>query len=196
MRNVVYALLPICCYSVWLFGFSALALIVTTTGACVLIEHLSCRMAGRETSVGDFSVVITGILLGLTLPPGLPLWMAVVGAFIAVAPGKMIFGGLGFNVFNPALVGRAFLQAAFPVAITTYTPALAMHRFAEFIPTTLAIPFLKAAPLKDWIAQRSRGWLYRRDAADAAEIRTRRDRSLDAVPRRTRADRAAKLPRF
>jgi electron transport complex protein RnfD len=153
MRNVVYALLPMCLYSVWLFGISAAALIATTTAACVLIEHLSCRMAGRETSIGDFSVVITGILLGLTLPPGLPLWMGVVGAFIAVAPGKMIFGGLGFNVFNPALVGRAFLQAAFPSMITSYTPALALHRFTEFIPTSLAIPFLKAAPIKDWIAQ-------------------------------------------
>jgi len=145
MRNVVYALLPICCYSVWLFGISALALILTTTGSCVLVEYLSCRMAGRESTVSDFSVVITGILLGLTLPPALPLWMAALGAFIAVAPGKMIFGGLGFNVFNPALVGRAFLQAAFPVAITTYTRPLLLHRFAEFIPSSLATPFLKAA---------------------------------------------------
>jgi electron transport complex protein RnfD len=153
MRNVVYALLPMCFYAVWLFGVSAAALIVTTTGACLLVEHLSCRMSGRETTIGDFSVVITGMLLGLTLPPGLPLWMAAVGAFIAVAPGKTIFGGLGFNVFNPALVGRAFLQAAFPAAITAYTPALALNRFSEFIPTSLAIPFLKAAPLKDWIAQ-------------------------------------------
>jgi electron transport complex protein RnfD len=78
MRNVVYALLPICCYSIWLFGISALALLATTTGACVLIEYISCRMAGRESSIGDFSVTITGILLGLTLPPGLPLWMAAV----------------------------------------------------------------------------------------------------------------------
>ena len=153
MRNVVYALLPVCGYSVWLFGISALALIATTTAACVAIEHLSCRMSGRATSIGDFSVVITGMLLGLTLPPGLPVWMGVVGAFIAVAPGKMLFGGLGFNVFNPALVGRAFLQAAFPVAITTYTPALALHRFLEFIPSTLAFPLLKAAPVTQWITQ-------------------------------------------
>jgi electron transport complex protein RnfD len=152
MRNVVYALLPICCYAVWLFGISALVLLITTTVSCALVEHLSCRLAGRETSIGDFSVVITGMLLGLTLPPGLPLWMCVVGACIAVGPGKMIFGGLGFNVFNPALVGRAFLQAAFPAAMTSYTPAMAIHRFAEFIPTSLAIPFLKAAPIKDWMA--------------------------------------------
>lgn len=153
MRNVVYALLPICAYSVWLFGISALVLIAATTAACVLTEHIICRISGKASSVTDFSVVITGVLLGLILPPGFPLWMAVVGAFIAVAPGKMLFGGLGFNAFNPALVGRAFLQAAFPVAITAYTPALAMHRFTELIPSTLAWPLMKAAPLGGWIAK-------------------------------------------
>src|ERR1019366_3413271 len=89
----------------------------------------------------------------LTLPPGLPVWMGALGAFIAVGPGKMLFGGLGFNVFNPALVGRAFLQAAFPVAITAYTPARAWGRFGEFIPSTLAWPFMKAAPVADWITR-------------------------------------------
>jgi Na+-translocating ferredoxin:NAD+ oxidoreductase subunit D len=153
MRNVVYALLPVCAYAVWLFGASALALIATSTSACMLTEYFFCKISGRESSLGDFSVVITGLLLGLILPPGFPLWMAAVGAFIAVGPGKMLFGGLGFNVFNPALVARAFLQAAFPVAIMGYTPALALHRFAEFIPTTFALPLIKAQPLTDWIAR-------------------------------------------
>jgi electron transport complex protein RnfD len=153
MRNVVYALLPLCAYAIWLFGLSALALLTTTTAACVLTEHILCRLSSKPTSVGDFSVVITGVLLGLILPPGFPLWMAAVGAFIAVAPGKMLFGGLGFNAFNPALVGRAFLQAAFPVAITSYTPALALHRFTEFVPSTLAWPLMKAPPLTDWITK-------------------------------------------
>ena len=67
-------------------------------------------------------MAITGLLYGLTLPPGLPLWMVAVGGVVAVALGKSLFGGLGFNVFNPALVGRAFLQAAFPVAMTTWSP--------------------------------------------------------------------------
>ena len=79
--------------------------------------------------------------------------MAAVGGFIAIAPGKLLFGGLGFNLFNPALVARAFLQAAFPVAITTYTPALARGRFLEFIPSTLAWPFLKAPAVLDWVAR-------------------------------------------
>jgi Na+-translocating ferredoxin:NAD+ oxidoreductase subunit D len=153
MLNVVYALLPICAYSVWIFGLSALALLATTTAVCLATEHFFCKMSDRESSIGDFSVVITGLLLGLILPPGFPLWMGAVGAFIAVGPAKMLFGGLGFNVFNPALVARAFLQAAFPVAIMGYTPALALHRFTEFIPTSFAIPLIKAAPLTDWIAR-------------------------------------------
>jgi electron transport complex protein RnfD len=153
MRNVVYALLPLCAYAIWLFGISALALIATTTATCVLTEHIFCRLSNKRTTVGDFSVTITGLLLGLVLPPGMPLWMAVVGGFIAVGPGKMLFGGLGFNAFNPALVGRAFLQAAFPVAITSYTPVLAMHRFTHWIPSSLAWPLMKAAPLGDWIAK-------------------------------------------
>ncbi|MDE3197968.1 MAG: RnfABCDGE type electron transport complex subunit D [Acidobacteriota bacterium] len=151
MSNVVYALLPICAYSVWLFGLSAIALIATTTIACLATEHLFCRASGTASSIGDFSAVITGLLLGLTLPPAFPLWMAAIGGFIAIGPAKMLFGGLGFNVFNPALVGRAFLQAAFPVAIESYTPANAFHRFTEFIPTTFSIPLIKAAPLTDWI---------------------------------------------
>jgi len=153
MRNVVFALLPICAYSVWLFGLSALALLVTTTGACLAAEHFFCKLSGRESSLSDWSAAITGLLLGLILPPGFPLWMAAVGSFIAIAPGKMLFGGIGFNVFNPALVARAFLQAAFPVAIMGYTPALPLRRFAEFIPTTFAIPLIKAASLVDWIAK-------------------------------------------
>jgi len=150
MRNVIYALLPICVYAIWLFGLSALALLVTTTASCVFTEQWICRMSGRESSIGDLSAAITGLLLGLILPPGFPLWMAAAGGFIAIAPAKMLFGGLGFNVFNPALVARAFLQAAFPVAITAYTPALALHRFVELIPSTLAIPLMKAQSIVAW----------------------------------------------
>lgn len=130
MRAVVMALLPLCAYSVWTFGLSALALIVVTTAACLAFDR-------------DYSAAITGILLALTLPPGFPLWMAAIGGLIAIGPAKLLFGGLGFNLFNPALVARAFLQAAFPVAITTYTPAAAAGRFSHFLSSTLAWPFLK-----------------------------------------------------
>jgi electron transport complex protein RnfD len=92
------------------------------------------------------------LLLALTLPPGFPLWMAAVAAFVAVGLGKALFGGLGYNVMNPALVGRAFVQAAFPAAITTWTPPFLPGRFSEIIPTTLTMPFMIPPSISDWIA--------------------------------------------
>ena len=151
MRNVVYALLPICGFAVYQFGLSALALILATTLACICTEHLFCRLSDKPTTIGDFSAVITGLLLALTLPPGFPLWMAVVAGFVAIALTKVMFGGIGFNVFNPALVGRAFVQAAFPVAITTWTPAFAPGRFTEFIPSTLTLPFVVPKSVAGWV---------------------------------------------
>lgn len=153
MRHVVYALLPVCAFSVYAFGISVLALLMVTTLTCMLGETLFCRLSGRPSTVNDWSIVITGLLLGLTLPPGFPLWMAAVAAVVAVGLGKALFGGLGYNVMNPALVGRAFVQAAFPVAITTWTPAFLDGRFSEFIPSTLTLPFMQPAAVADWIAQ-------------------------------------------
>lgn len=151
MQGVVWALLPICAFAVFQFGLSALLLLVTTTAVAMGTEYLFARLSGRGNTLNDWSVVITGLLLGLTLPPGFPLWMAAVAAFVGVALGKSLFGGLGFNVMNAALVGRAFAQAAFPVAITTWTPAFAPGRFWELIPSTLTLPFLQPVPVKDWI---------------------------------------------
>ena len=153
MRNVVYALLPLAAYAVYQFGISALALMVVTVLSCIGTEHLFCKLQDKKTTIGDASAIITGLLLAMTLPPGFPLWMGAVAGFIAIAMGKTLFGGIGFNVFNPALVGRAFIQAAFPVSITTWTPALATNRFVEFIPSTLALPFMKPAATAEWTAQ-------------------------------------------
>ncbi|MEO1260992.1 MAG: RnfABCDGE type electron transport complex subunit D [Bacteroidota bacterium] len=143
MRNVVYALLPVAGFAVFTFGLSALMVLVTSTAACVLTEHYLCKWSGKESTVGDWSAVITGLLLGMTLPPSFPIWMAFVGGVIAIALGKFIFGGLGYNVFNPALVGRAVLQAAFPVAITTWYPAFLPDRFSGFAAATFTFPFME-----------------------------------------------------
>jgi len=116
MWTVVLTLLPIVAWSVWLFGPSALLVTLASVAGAVATEHF----IGRHGTLADGSAAITGILLGLTLPAGFPLWMAVVGGGIAIGFGKLLFGGLGYNIFNPALIGRAFLQAAFPVAITTW----------------------------------------------------------------------------
>ncbi len=153
MLNVVYALLPIAAFAWFQFGLSVMCLIFTCVAACVITEHLTCLWSGKETTVSDYSAVITGLLLALTLPPGFPLWMAVVGGIVSIALGKALFGGIGFNVFNPALVGRAFLQAAFPVAITTWTPALALNRLTEFIPSSLAAPLMSPVSTVEWVQQ-------------------------------------------
>lgn len=159
MLNVVYALVPVALFGVLAFGLSALLLIVVTTGTCVLTEHMLCTLSRKPSTVGDYSAVITGLLLALTLPPGFPLWMAICGGVISITLGKALFGGLGMNTFNPALVGRAFLQAAFPVAITTWAPVFAPQfwsfaRFTHLVsPATLSLPFMGpdsvAAFLKD-----------------------------------------------
>jgi len=141
MKNVVYALLPVAIFAVYSFGINALLVIATSVATCVVTEHLLCKLAKKESTISDYSAVITGILLALTLPPNFPLWMTFVGGVIAMSLGKYIFGGLGYNVFNPALVGRAVLQAAFPVAITTWHPAFLADRFSTVSRSTITFPF-------------------------------------------------------
>lgn len=143
MRNVVFALLPICAWAVAQFGMSAALLTVTVTLSCLSTEWALARLARTPNPLGDWSATITGILLALTLPPGFPLWMGGVAGIVSIGLGKALFGGLGFNVFNPALIGRAFVQAAFPAAITSSSPAFAPNRFTELLPTTLTPPFLR-----------------------------------------------------
>lgn len=147
MLNVVLSLLPVTAFAVYAFGLNALLVILTAVIACVGTEHLLCVWSGKESTVGDWSAVITGLLLGLILPPVFPLWMTFLGGVIAIALGKFIFGGLGYNMFNPALVGRAVLQAAFPIAITTWFPAMAAGRFTGLSGSLLTIPF--ATPVYD-----------------------------------------------
>ncbi len=147
MRNVVWALLPVAAFAVYSFGLAALLTLATAVLSCVATEHLLCRLSAAPTTVRDWSVTITGLLYGLTLPPALPLWMVACGGIIGVAMGKYLFGGLGYNAFNPALVGRAFLQAAFPAAMTSWTPAFADGRFTGLPASTLTFPF--AVPAYD-----------------------------------------------
>jgi electron transport complex protein RnfD len=147
MRNVVFALLPVAAFAVYGFGLAAALTLAVAVLSCVATEHLLCRLAAAPSTVRDWSVTITGLLYGLTLPPALPLWMVACGGIIGVAMAKFLFGGLGYNAFNPALVGRAFLQAAFPVAMTSWTPIFASGRFTELPASTLTIPF--AAPVYD-----------------------------------------------
>lgn len=119
MWSVVLSLVPVVLAATWFFGPAACLVVL----ACVLGALLPERLWGPRSAIRDGSAAITGILLALTLPPGIPLWMAFLGGAFGIVIGKLVFGGLGQNVFNPALLGRAFLQAAFPVAITTWPVA-------------------------------------------------------------------------
>lgn len=124
MRDVLIALAPVLAMAVLYFGISALLVTAAATLGAVGTEYLFApRPPGmsRAGRLADGSALLTGIILGLTLPPALPLWMAFLGGVVAVGLGKLIWGGLGHNLFNPALVGRAFLQAAFPIALTTWS---------------------------------------------------------------------------
>jgi Na+-translocating ferredoxin:NAD+ oxidoreductase subunit D len=145
MWTVVATLLPIVTASFWFFGISALLVVTAAVAGTVVTE----RLTGPRSALRDGSAVITGLLLGLILPPGFPLWMAFAGGVVAIGFGKVIFGGLGQNVFNPALVGRAFLQAAFPAAITTW-PAATGSRL-ELAGDNFALPLM--SPRVDGITE-------------------------------------------
>ena len=136
MWNVVGSLVPVIVASAWFFGVSALLVVAAATLGAVAAE----RAVGKGGTLADGSAAITGLLLGLTLPAGMPLWMVFLGGAFAIGFGKAVWGGLGQNVFNPALVGRAFLQAAFPVAITTW-PSVG-GGFFELKGDLFAAPFL------------------------------------------------------
>ena len=119
MFEVLAAALLTLAFAVWNFGIGAVLIVAAATAGAVGTEWFFSR--GKERSpLRDWSAVLTGVLLGLTLPPGFPLWMAFLGGLAGIGLGKVMWGGLGQNLFNPALVGRAFLQAAFPTAITTW----------------------------------------------------------------------------
>ena len=151
MRRVVYSLLPICAFYIVQYGISALAMMLVATAACLLTERWFISTGTQSGRLGDFSTIITGLLLALTLPPGFPLWMGFVAGAISIVLGKAIFGGLGHNIFNPALVGRAFAQAAFPTAIATYTPSFLPGRFTEFVPSSLAWPLMIPPDVAIWL---------------------------------------------
>ncbi|MFC1565568.1 RnfABCDGE type electron transport complex subunit D [Candidatus Neomarinimicrobiota bacterium] len=121
MWSVIIALIPAMAMSTYYFGLQAGLMILTCVVAAVSTEMLMNFMKGEKITISDGSAIITGILLALTLPPSFRLSSAALGAIVAIFLGKHIFGGLGYNIFNPALLGRAFLQASFPVAITTWS---------------------------------------------------------------------------
>jgi len=120
MCVVMIALLPATIGGIYFFGLQAAILIALSVVSAVVTEFVMNKMMKREVSIMDGSAALTGLLLALCVSPALPYYQVVFGSIFAIIIGKQLFGGLGFNVFNPALVGRAFLAAAFPVHMTTW----------------------------------------------------------------------------
>jgi len=121
MRDVLISLVPAAVGAVVFFGWRAAVIIALSMAAAALTEWGCERLTGKPSTLADGSALVTGLLLALTLPPASPFWLPVVGAAFAIAVVKMAFGGLGHNFVNPALAARAFLLAAFPAAMTTWT---------------------------------------------------------------------------
>ena len=124
MLFVIISLLPAVIISIINYGLYALTLYAVCIISAVFLEHIFCKIQGRKTTINDLSAVLTGLLLALTLPPGLPLWTAFIGVFFAIIAGKMVFGGLGQNPFNPALTGRMVLLISFPALMTSFQEPL------------------------------------------------------------------------
>jgi electron transport complex protein RnfD len=124
MRDVLIALTPALIASLYFFRFAAAKVILTCVFVAVISEVIAQKIMKKEVTVDDYSAVVTGLLLAFCLPATIPWWMAAVGAVVAIIIGKQLFGGLGNNIFNPALVGRAVLLASWPVAMTNWVNPL------------------------------------------------------------------------
>lgn len=125
MLDVIIALVPSLVASIVVFGFRSLLVTAVCVASCILFEFVSRKIMKRDTTIGDLSAVVTGMLLAFNLPVSIPLWMCVVGCFFAIVVVKQFFGGIGQNFVNPALTARGFLLASWPVAMTVYTEPMA-----------------------------------------------------------------------
>ena len=148
MGNVVISLVPCIIASAMIFGLRALLLTAVTTAACVGFEYLYCMLMKKPNPVGDLSAAVTGIILAMNFPVTLPLWMGIVGAFISIVLVKQLFGGLGYNFANPALVGRIVLFTGFAARMTAWVyPDSAVGQLSSATP--LQVPDLNQVDLID-----------------------------------------------
>ncbi|HPX13500.1 MAG TPA: RnfABCDGE type electron transport complex subunit D [Treponemataceae bacterium] len=151
MLTVIGTLLPVAAWGVYLFGIPALVNLVAAVVSCVVFEALFRKLTRQDVRIGDFSAVITGLLLAMVITPVTPVWMTVLGSFFAIVVGKEFFGGLGANVFNPALVGRAFMFVSFAQPMTTWISprtaggqdALASASYADAITSATPLTYIK-----------------------------------------------------
>lgn len=143
MRDVIYALFPACLAAVWFFGLAALTTLLLCVASCLVAEAACLKLQGRaQTTLADGSAVLTGLLLALNLPAAAPWWLSVLGGVVAIVIGKQIYGGLGYNPFNPALVARVVLLISFPIQMTSWTAPLASGSGVDAV--------TMATPLGEW----------------------------------------------
>ena len=122
MRDVLIALLPVTAVSIWFYGLSAIKLVLVGVLSCILVAYLIEKfLLKSKITICDCSAAVTGLLLALNLPAAAPWWVIVIGSIVAIGIAKMTFGGLGQNLFNPALVGRVFLLVSFPAIMASWT---------------------------------------------------------------------------
>ena len=158
MADVLIALIPAFAAACWFFGWNAVRLTAVCVAACLITEWLCRKAMRRANTIADFSAAVTGVLLAFNLPPDLPSWMAIAGSIVAIAIAKQTFGGLGYNPFNPALIGRAFLLISCTGAMTTWsasnwlspdaiTTATPLSLVKETLKTGDPLPFTMTGPM-------------------------------------------------
>ena len=148
MQRVCLALVPALIASVITFGINALILTAVTVIACVAFEYGYCKLMGREIPVGDFSAVVTGMLLALTCTANLPWWLLVIGAFFAIVVVKQLYGGIGCNFLNPALGGRAILVASYAGLMGNYS--LPKAKLDVVLSTATPMQIMKEGTVEQW----------------------------------------------
>ncbi len=139
MLDVIIAMVPALIASVWLFGWRSLWVVLVCVASCVASEYLSRLVLRRPQTVGDLSCVVTGMLLAFNLPSTIPLWQAAIGGVVAIVVVKQMFGGIGHNFVNPALVGRVVLLMSFPAAMNNYVAPVFMQVDGVSQATPLAV---------------------------------------------------------
>lgn len=143
MRDVCIALVPALIASLVIFGLRSLAVVAVAVAASVLFEYLFNRLMKKEQTIGDFSAVVTGILLAFNLPVTIPLWIVVIGAFVAIVVVKQLFGGIGQNFVNPALTARVVLMISFPTQMTNWVAPF-FYRAPDAVTSATVLSSLKA----------------------------------------------------
>ena len=148
MLDVLIALLPTTAAGIWFFGMPAVWTVATCVATCLVAEAVCRLLMKRDNTIGDLSAVVTGLLLALNLPAGVPLWMAVLGSVFAIVIAKQVFGGLGMNPFNPALAARAFMLISFTGPMTTWLKPL-WWKTPEAMTTATPLAFVKNGSVPD-----------------------------------------------